>query len=110
MIGTVDGINLHYLKDPKLLELWYISYYGLLHGFGVCHGDVRTIGSTFLVIITNYSDLILSAAVLPAASWRGAAAVHAQRFLLFGCDCGRAGNGFRCGRRPASLNPINPNP
>ena len=23
---TVDDINLHYLKDPKLWELWYIPY------------------------------------------------------------------------------------
>ena len=25
---TVDDINLHYLQDPKLWELWYIPYYG----------------------------------------------------------------------------------
>ena len=26
--NTVDDINLHYLKGPKLWELWYIPYYG----------------------------------------------------------------------------------
>ena len=25
---TVDDIHLHYLKDPKLWELWYIPYHG----------------------------------------------------------------------------------
>ena len=25
---TVDDKNLHYLKHPKLWELWYIPYYG----------------------------------------------------------------------------------
>ena len=28
MTTTVDDITLHYLKDPKLWELWYTPYYG----------------------------------------------------------------------------------
>ena len=49
MVRLMDKI-LHYLKDPKLWELWYIPYYGSCRILGL--------GSSAVQVMIQFEDIL----------------------------------------------------